>query len=301
MIRTTLTGVNSANPLGFMASLGLLRLLHRRTRAARIGFTSEGSFHPFVDHVGDDLAEVVAEDAAASAGKQTWRLEYEKEEKRGTKMVADLKAPPLRFAEFLARCIALWRNGDDDAAAFGAAFGTTVAVDGRGNTKPTALHFTAANQQFLDTVEKTRAMVTAEWTRRSLIEGTTTRPGSNLRWDPAAERNWALMANNPNDDGTSVDAPLEWLAFRGLPLFPTFPLGTRIVTTAISGRGDEMTMTWPLWSAPASLETVRSALKLPWTGSSHDRLQRGVFAICRSAIRRTAQGFGNFGPATIAC
>ena len=70
------------------------RLLRRGTSAARIRFTSDGSFHPFVDGVDDDSAAVVGADAAASAGKQPWRLEYEKEEKRGTKLVADLKVRP---------------------------------------------------------------------------------------------------------------------------------------------------------------------------------------------------------------
>ena len=125
------------------------------------------------------------------------------------------------------------------------------------------------------------------------------RPGYNLRWDPAAERNWALMANNPNDDGTSVDAPVEWLAFRGLSLFPSFPCGVRIITTAVSGRGEDMEMTWPLWSAPISLETARSAIQMTWTGVSRDRAMRGVFAVCTSEIRRTSQGFGNFSPATV--
>ncbi|HEX3478419.1 MAG TPA: hypothetical protein VHT91_25535 [Kofleriaceae bacterium] len=300
MTRTVLTGVSGANPLGFLASLGLLRLLRHRTAAARMGFTADGAYHPFVDRVDGDLSAIVASHAIESTGKQPWRLEYEKEEKRGTKTVADLKAPPRRFAEFVVASVERWRDGDGDAAAFAAAFGTTVAKDGKGNTKPTALHFTAANQQFLDTIEKTRAMVTVEWVRASVFEGSARRPGSNLRWDPAAERNWALMANNPNDEGTSVDAPLEWLAFQGLPVLPTFPRGERIITTAVSGRGDEMTMTWPLWSVPASLETVRSALLLSWTGAAVERTRRGIFAVCTSAIRRTSQGFGNFGPATVA-
>ena len=299
MTRTMLIGVNGANPLGFLASLGLLRLLGRRFDTARLGFTSDGSFRPFVEGYGDDLAAFIEADAMASVGDQPWRLQYAKEEKRGTKMVADLKAPPSIFANFLAACVERWISGDGEPAAFGAAFATTVAVDGKGNTKPTALHFTAANQQFLDTVEKTRAVVTAEWAQRSLFEGNASRPGSNLRWDPSAERNWALMANNPNDDGTSVDAPLEWLAFRGLPLLPSFPRGGRIITTAVSGRGDDMTMTWPLWNVPASLNTVRSLMQSSWRGTSKDRAQRGVFAVCTSAIRRTGQGFGSFGPASV--
>jgi CRISPR-associated protein Csb1 len=109
---------------------------------------------------------------------------------------------------------------------------------------------------------------------------------------------WALMANNPSSDGTRVDAPLEWLAFRGLPLLPSFPRGTRIITTGVVGRGDDMTFMWPLWSIPASLLTTRSALQIDW-GSAKERAARGVFAICSSAIRRTSQGFGNFGPSSV--
>ena len=59
------------------------------------------------------------------------------------------------------------------------------------------------------------------------------------------------MANNPSGDGTLVDAPLEWLAFRGMPLLPSFPRRSRIITTGVVGRGDDMTFTWPLWSQNA--------------------------------------------------
>lgn len=295
-----LTGLNGADPLGFLAAMGLLRLLRGESDAVRMGFLSDGSFHPFVTGFEDDIATLVCRDAALADGKQAWSVEYEKHEKRGTKVVADLKAPPDVFAHFLSSCVAHWLNGESEAVAYAAAFGTSVAFDGNGNTKPSAFHFTAANQQFLGIVEEIRASVTSEWASCSLFKGHANHRGSNLRWSPAAERNWALMANNPNNDGTSVDAPREWLAFRGLPLFPSFPRGARIITTAMSGRGDDTSMTWPLWSVPVSVESVRSALQMTWTGASQDREMRGVFAICTSAIRRTSQGFGSFGPAAVA-
>ena len=301
MSRTIVCGLSGANPLGFLAAMGLLRLLRKQSRAARLCFLSDGSFNPFVEGVEGDIATLVADDAALAEGKKVWWLEYEKAGKNGVR-VADIKAPPLVFREFLAACVERWCKGDGEPAGYAAAFGTSVAVDKtkNKNTKPTALHFTAANQEFLRVVEGTRASVTQEWAARSLFDGHATRPGSNLRWDPASERNWALMPNNPNDEGTIVDAPLEWLAFLGLPLFPSFPCGSRILTTGVSGRGEAMKMTWPLWSVPASLETARSLMQLDWSGPLHDRAKRGVFAICTSAIRRTNQGFGNFGPAAVA-
>lgn len=301
MSRIDLLGVDGSNPLGFLAALGLLRLVP----GAKLGFSEDGSFRAFLhefDKQASDLAALVAADASASADLESpWRFTYTKAatKKQGPREVADLKPPPADFKQFLATCIKSWLMGNEEAAAYAAAYGTDVAVDGKGNTKPTAFHFTAAQQTFLGAVESIRASVNEKWVMTSLVDGHGEQPGSNLRWDPGAERNWALMASNPNGAGTRVDAPLEWLAFRGLPLLPSFPHGTRIITTGVSGRGDDMTFTWPLWSVPASLQTVRSALQLDWGGAVREHAERGVFAICSSGIRRTSQGFGNFGPSSV--
>jgi hypothetical protein len=234
----------------------------------------------------------------------------------------------------LTSAIEEWLKGRVERSNYAAAYGTDVAVDGKGNTKPTALHFTAANQQFLGAVEETRSKITRDWVEESLAdrEGKT-KFGSNLRWDPDAERSRALMGVNPIDDGTIVNAPLEWLAFRGLPAFPCVPVGSRILTCGVTGRRqDELRFHWPLWSCGASYATVRSLLLLAasWiekeeqirrkigTHAERERRQRSlerlqldlenaiearrrrhVFAICTSEIRRTAQGFGNFGPAHV--
>jgi hypothetical protein len=293
--------LDGSNPLGFLAALGLLRVATNASPSTRLGFAADGSFSAFIDGLekSSELVALVAADAARAADSPSWRLTYAKAEKRGTKEVADLKAPPEEFQKFLVRCLECWTRGDGEAVAYAATFGTDVAVDRNGNTKPTAFHFTAARQEFLGTVETIRASLNEEWIEASLLSGHGERPGSNLRWDPSAERNRALMASNPEEDDTRVDAPLEWLAFRGLPLLPSFPRGARIITTAVLGRGDNMTFTWPLWSPPASLQTVRSALQLDWTGNAREHAVRGVFAVCRSSIRRSSQGFGNFGPAVV--
>jgi hypothetical protein len=310
--RTKLKGLNGSNPLGFMASVGLLRLLERDRQVggcARLGFTDDGAFHAWVECDPDlDIADLVARDAAGAAGPQPWRLEYEKKEKRGIKIVADLKPPPAYFSKFLALAITEWSAGHSERADYAAAYGTDVARDGKQNTKPTAFHFTAANQQFLGTVEETRTLVTKASTKRSLHLPGQTEPGPNLRWDPDAERSRALMGVNPNDKGTVVNAPLEWLAFRGLPAFPCVPIGLRIKTCCVTGRRqNELQFHWPLWSCGASYATVRSLLVLTvaWTQardtqrSIEGRNERGVLAVCTSKIRRSAQGFGNFGPALV--
>lgn len=300
MSRIVLTGMSGANPLGFMASVGLLRVVSEDAPQARLGFLDDGSFHPFIEGVGAALEVLVAADAKAGAGSQPWKLEYGKAEKKGTSMVADLKPPPADFEAFLRRVVKNWVRGKPEGAAYAAGYGTSVARDGKGNTKPTAFHFTAANQQFLGAIENLRGTIDAKWAQQSLFDGGAWKPGGNVRWDPAADRNYALMAKNPNADGTSVDAPLEWLAFRGLPLFPTVPRGSRVMTTAVQGRGDDMRFSWPLWGVAASLEAVGSVVVGSLDEDEGPRLRaRGVFAVCASEIRRTAQGFGNFGPASV--
>lgn len=301
MTRIQLVGVDGSNPLGFMATLGLLRVIP----GAKIGFSDDGSFQAIVDELDaseSELARLIRDDAnAAEDSGAPWRFTYTKAatKKQGPQEVADLKPPPKDFKKFLSTCVEAWRLGNEDAAGYAAAYGTDVAVDGKGNTKPTAFHFTAAQQTFLGVVESIRASVTQEWVKKSLFEGHGEELGSNLRWDPGSERNWALLASNPGGDGTRVDAPLEWLAFRGLPLLPSFPRGTRIITTGVVGRGEDMTFTWPLWTVPASRDTTRSVLQVDWTGHAKERAARGIFAICSSAIRRTSQGFGNFGPSSV--
>jgi hypothetical protein len=89
--------------------------------------------------------------------------------------------PPEEFAKFLALAVSEWTAGKSERADYAAAYATDVAVDGKKKTKPTAFHFTAANQQFLGAVESVRRIVTREWAERSLHRPGQTIAGLNLR------------------------------------------------------------------------------------------------------------------------
>src|SRR5215469_1425106 len=95
MTRTALKGLNGSNPLGFMASVGLLRLFNAQNNVTRLGFMQDGTFQAWIecDLQLNDIAAIVAKDAKDAADQHPWRLEYQKQEKRGIKVVADLKAP----------------------------------------------------------------------------------------------------------------------------------------------------------------------------------------------------------------
>src|SRR5262245_17279784 len=132
---TILTGMTGTNPRDFLAALGLLRILAASNPEARLSFRNDGWFAPEIQGVdARHTADIVTEDAASQSGPQPWRLEYKKGEKRGTKLVADLKPPPDVFLDFIRSAIVSWSRGQGEAAAYAAAFGTDVAVDGKGNT-----------------------------------------------------------------------------------------------------------------------------------------------------------------------
>lgn len=290
MSRTVLKGLSGANPLGFMAAVGLLRIASEESPAARLGFLDDGSFHPFIDGVAGELDALVAADAKSVTGKELWWLECE-----------DLKAEPKEFSEFLLASVAQWIKGRSEAAEYAAAFGTSVNVDNNGNTKPTEFHFTAGQQLFLRTLEKIRCVVTKDWARRSLFEGGAAAPGPNLRWDPAADRNYALMAADPTTSGTVVDAPVEWLAFRALPWLPTTP-GSRWPRTTRVHRAEGKTLfSWPLWRPPANGAAIRSLLQLEFLSevARQQARARGVWATCSCFVKRANKGYGNFGPASV--
>lgn len=301
MISTTMTGLSGTNPQTFLAMVGLLRVANARNLSARLAFSADGSFHPIVVTDAEvDWPAMITEDAQSASGPQPWRLEYPKEDKGGSKLVADLKCPPEQFRQFAQSAIQEWLTGSEESTGYAAAYATTAIPDRSGKTKPTAFHFTAGQQQFLHVVECLRASVTMEWAANALFEVNSARPGPNLRWDPASDRKRALMASNPTVEPTSSCAPLEWLAFRALPAFPAYPRGNHVRTTGVACRGGSSALTWPLWSRPYALSLVKRMLAMDW-GSMYESAGRalGVMSICASMIRRDGKGYGSFGPSRL--
>lgn len=293
-----LEGMTGSSPLGFMAAMGLLRLLH--PRAGAILFSDDGThrvqvFGP-IQH--EDLAQLVVSDAALGVSLPSLGLEYDKEEKRGTKRVRDLKPPPPVMRQFLMLALESYCSGADVGFVYDvSAFATSEERDGKGNTKPTPLHFTAAGQQFLGAVDDVRRGVTDEQVRASLFEANGRVAGKNLRWDPRDDRSHALMAFDPRQSETQVDACLEWLAFRGLAAFTVMPTGDKrpgAVGFPLLRRGERFV--WPLWGSPCTWSTACSLLRAGPPGWS---ALQGVYAKAASEVLRSEQGFGNFSPADI--
>jgi hypothetical protein len=183
-----------------------------------------------------------------------------------------------------------------------AAFATDVVFDNGGMIKPTALHFTAGQQLFLEFVRQLRDQITREdfvealrgpWMYDSKLP--------TLRWDAGDAREYALRASDPSADKKLGVPAADWLGFRGMTCFPVFPKrskrGLAVKTTAVSGGWKRGILRWPIWSPPASIEIVKSMLLVEDLG---EREERGIEMVYESKILRSAQGgYGNFTPARV--
>jgi hypothetical protein len=301
-----LRGLDGKNPLAFLAALGVLNALADGLKQGqpepRLVWRAEGTYTPaivggpdrpaLVDALMADLATFRAEPAIE-------RLRYPK---GGDGAEAhDLKPPPGRFAEILRGLV---REDLRRSLAFAAAFATDVAVDNNGNAKPTALHFTAGQQEMLSMVRELIDGVRAADVEEALFESWRyERSLPVLQWDNASSRDYALRASDPSKDKKLGVPGADWLAFRGLPFVRVVPIGNRAVTTGCQGGWKTGTFRWPLWEVPLPRSVVGSLLTSPevFEGDPRVLAARGVAVVFESGIRRSDQGgYGSFTPARVA-
>lgn len=292
----TLTGLDGTNPLAFLAALGVVEACDSEIEA-RLAWRYVGAWRPVItspDHDIDALVNRLDLDRRASMGDPALALRYEGK--------ADLKPKPGRFREFLMELRELASATNRRSVDWASAFATDIAVDNNGNTKPTALHFTAGQQQFLQMVNELASRVTVEDLREAL-EGPWKYERSLpvMGWDSTSSRDYALRASDPSTDKKRGVPGADWLAIRGLASLPTVPRGNRILTTGCIGGWKDGRFRWPLWTVPLTKQTIRSVLSCNVEEMSRrERDARGIGAVFTSGIRRSDQGgYGSFEPAIV--
>lgn len=293
----TLDGLNGTNPLAFFAALGILAAVSDESADTRLLWRYAGSWRPVLTSSCPDivaLTTILDADRQSCVVDRALALEYDGKR--------DLKPRPERFHAFLAelseQATATRRRSVDWASAFG----TDVATDNNGNTKPTALHFTAGQQQFLQMVAELASKVTKD----DLLEAIQgpwkyERPLPVMGWDATSSRDYALRASDPSTDKKLGVPGADWLAIRGLTFFPTAPRGNRVMTTGCVGGWKDGQFRWPLWTVPLSVPVVRSVVSQVWSEKTAiERTARGIGAIFSSGIKRSDQGgYGSFEPADV--
>ena len=304
-----LTGLEAHNPLGFMAALGLVRVLDHRAamdgqEAPRLGFVEQGAFIASLStpHTVEQIVEIVLRDATAQGDNRALQLAYDETGSMvppGSKgAIRDLKPSPAAAGVFLDSAA----TADRRTEALAAAWFSELVQDNNENTKPTAFHFTAGQQAFLGMVEDLRTGLTAEHLREALVG-----PWSNasslpsLSWDASVTRLYALRAGNPSKERRGSVPGANWLAVLGLEFFPVVARRARLITTGVSGGWKDGRFTWPVWSAAAEASAIASLLRLDqesWTYEQRAALGIATVFSCR-ILRSDQGGYGTFSPAAV--
>ncbi len=307
-----LHGLDAQNPLGFLAALGLLRVLddHARGHALpppRLAFSADGarSALVFTDLPFAGVVKVVLADARAQVESTALRLAYDDGGNRCAPdsggATRDLKPPPHTAREWL-KDVARPVEGSRRDADLALGFLSELVQDNNGNSKPTALHFTAGQQTFLGMVELLRGGMNATdldealhgpWRSASKLP--------SLSWDASVARNYALRASNPSSEKRGSVPAANWLAVQALSFFPVMFRRGRLQTTGVAGGWKDGTWAWPVWSVAATAPTLVSLLRRdPRRLTTRERAALGVDVVFESAILRSDQGgYGSFSPADV--
>lgn len=305
-----LTGLDGQNPLAFFAALGLLRVLEERTSGSkkkpqpRLRFVDDGRQTPHLQtHLSfEEVCGLVLEDAESRCGVAALELAYDEEGELARPdaegAIADLKPRPEAARRFLESLHGRDRRSLD----LGAAFFSELVEDNNGNMKPTALHFTAGQQKFLEMVSELRKSLQKAHLEEALLgpwRGMDPLP--SMSWDSTVARLYALRAVNPSSEKRGSVAGANWLAVIGLSYFPVNVRRARLITTGVVGGWKDSFFHWPVWSEPSTHLEVRSLLRGDLRQlRRHEREALGVTQVFRSAITRSDQGgYGAFAPAEV--
>ena len=300
-----LAGLDGANPLAFLAALGTLRGLTLAWQGHRVclSWTLLDTWRPRLHVDGGPSSEEEALDC----------LERFMEMRPGHQAleIGDSLPIPMdvfrdhaRNAAKVAFACPEKRAGADFITSFGC--DAVESADRKGQIQETALRTLGAGQtQFLKPMRDLAEQTTRDHLRRCLFASWKRQDSRlSLRWDPEDDRRYAHRWRDPTASGEQPKT--EWganrLAFEALPLFPVVPVGRSVITTGFSGnRSRDAFWTWPIWSPPADLDTVRSLLalrKLQETILDRRELAAmGILEVFRS--RRISNGrYRNFTPST---
>ena len=275
-----LQGLDGSNLLGFLASLGVLRILTNVSADADVWmkWVRSGGWVPVILHsrIGEreELIEMLAQRVC---GERSINAAWE--------IGNDLTLDSREFAALLRRYAMEAQPDRRETADYLAAFGSEAIGSGPKKEQMGDTEFRtmsgAGHQHFLGFMKDLAIETEPEHLRRALFDTWDyADPRPSLRWDPADYRPHALRAEDPSGDPIKTMRGANRLAIEALPLFPTVPIGRQLRTVAFQDRNGETEITWPIWSELLRLETIASLLAS--TEIQTREIQRGV----RSTLAR---------------
>ncbi|MBW3643384.1 MAG: hypothetical protein KY447_10765, partial [Actinobacteria bacterium] len=217
-----LDGLPGTNPLGFLAAVGVLDVLARAGRQARLAFA-------------DDLVPVALIQGAEGLDDLLTALDQDRATWMHSVVLHGPDSRPLDDAKPDSRTAASWARAVADTVASGRADSDLYcalvaegAVDQSGKGKPTHLHFTAGQQRFLAMARELVSRVDVDRFREAVVgpwRDDSTLP--SLSWDNRGGRPYALRASDPSKIKRASVPGADWLALLGLASLPVRAVANR--------------------------------------------------------------------------
>lgn len=293
-----LSALRGRNPLGLFAALGALDVATRSLPDRRVTLRWTEALEPTAVLCGPDSLDHLV--ALCDADRERWISSPTLTWGPRGEPLDDLKPEPdelRQWADEIAdEAVRTGQRADADL------FGALVAEGaraGKGDSKPTAFHFTAGQQRFLVMARELRDGVDAERLAEALVgPWRYDSPLPVLGWDTRGERIYALRGADPAKEKKLGVPGADWLALLGLRYFPVAARGTRLLTTGCTGQWKKETFTWPLWHVDLTSMVAASLVADGNLGRLNrlERRQLGVHELLRAPIRRADPGgYGSFG------
>ncbi|MDA8410347.1 MAG: hypothetical protein M0001_08145 [Treponema sp.] len=298
MTITDCPGLDGSNPLHFLASLGVLRIL---PEGSLLSWRYEGGWHPRFEHDQPNMPEHLSQGIRRGVPDHslvTARVSRSGEEQKAEPEAADRKSiataydflgfapiPKTTHEEF--RRIAKMQFPQDyesmmDPLSSIGILGSLNAESPPGDDgmlEPTAFSFSnGGGGQVLHDDFITLASLTSPEAVSATLEGRRERFVwcTSLNWDPKSLRSYAHQWGNPESQPKETDVAANALAFIGLGAYPVVPRqgGSRTLGIVAERRR----FRWPMWERPIPLLTIESLVHLaPEEQSS--RRSAGIVAI----------------------
>lgn len=299
-----LPGIDGANPLGFLAALGALRILAGEADAVRLHWTKHANaWRPvlttqmliepgeLVDHLHSKLAASVSNEAFSLGDNPSVPLDvFRNYAKAAMQSALDGKRT---YADFAAAFAGEYPPSDKDGKVSDTALRT---MSGAGHQ-----HFIKFMRNFIEQTrpDHLRKALFENWRYDDPVQNMT------LRWDPSDDSRYALRWSDPSGDPDRKSVGSMWganrLAIEALPLFPTLPTRRQLETVGFHTQGARKThWTWPIWDKPIEVDTLRSLLDMAdvhrcgrHSVQPQGLTARGIVEVYRSR-RLTTGKFRNF-------
>lgn len=304
MTAVKLTGLKSNSAHGFLAALGVLAGARSAFPDMRLRWSADFLPHAILSGVDPgQLISTLLTDCDQRLAGPVLNHPAEKPFETLKCSESELRAWATHVGEIL--------DGNADVDLWSALV-VEGGFDNNGRAKPTHFDFSAGQVKFLKVVREIGRSLGADNLTEALYGpwlymGTL----STLRFEKEGERLQALRATPPATDPLKGVPGADWLAFRGLAFYPLALKRSRggrarVLTPACDADWNKGNFRWPVWADPLAYETAAALVtdgRLVGEGTarrehSAEALDAwGIQSVWESAMIRSSQGYGSFGPA----